>query len=223
MRAAEFTAADVLQGIERGEFMTRFTLVCGLGRAPISLRAGGVHNISNALAAAAAAAAAGASLDDIVLGLAGFRSVSGRLQLKPGAGGSWIIDDSYNANPSSVRAGLEVLKSLAGPTWLVLGDMAELGAHSIDSHSDAGIQARDNGVARLFALGPQSKLAAESFGKHAEWFTDVESLIERLRSELSAGVTVLIKGSRINRLERVVHALALDATRDDAPAHVNAN
>jgi UDP-N-acetylmuramoyl-tripeptide--D-alanyl-D-alanine ligase len=94
------------------------------------LKAGGGHNISNALGAAAAASAAGASLDDIVAGLSDFRAVSGRLQLKPGLRGSWIIDDSYNANPSSVRAGLDVLRSVPGNTWLVLADMAELGGHS---------------------------------------------------------------------------------------------
>ena len=95
----------------------RHPLHPGLARwasAPIMLKAGGAHNIGNALAAAAAASAAGASLEDIALGLADFRAVAGRLQLKAGARGSWIIDDSYNANPSSVRAGLEVLRSLTG-------------------------------------------------------------------------------------------------------------
>jgi UDP-N-acetylmuramoyl-tripeptide--D-alanyl-D-alanine ligase len=86
--------------------------------------------------------------------------------------------------------------------------MAELGAHSVDSHADVGVQARDAGVTRLFALGAQSRLAAESFGPGAEWFADADSLTARLRAELSAGVTVLIKGSRINRLERVVQALS---------------
>ena len=108
-------------------FATRFTLECPLGARAVTLQAGGAHNIANALAAAAAAAAAGASLEDIAAGLADFRAVAGRLQLKAGLRDSWIIDDSYNANPSSVRAGLEVLRSLPGATWLVLGDMAELG------------------------------------------------------------------------------------------------
>jgi UDP-N-acetylmuramoyl-tripeptide--D-alanyl-D-alanine ligase len=205
--AADFTALEPLQTIEQGEFVTRFTLKCPLGERAITLRAGGSHNIVNALAAAAAAGAAGATLADIAAGLADFRPVAGRLQLKSGPQGSWIIDDSYNANPSSVRAGLEVLRSLRGPTWLVLGDMAELGAHTLDSHADVGVQARDCGVARLFAMGPQSSRAVEAFGKGAEWFPDTETLIRRLQAELAAGVTVLIKGSRINRLERVVHAL----------------
>jgi UDP-N-acetylmuramoyl-tripeptide--D-alanyl-D-alanine ligase len=205
--AADFSAKNIFQGIERGEFATRFTLVCPLGERAVMLKAGGAHNIGNALAAAAAASAAGASLEDIASGLADFRAVSGRLQLKAGARGSWIIDDSYNANPSSVRAGLEVLRSLTGTTWLVLGDMAELGESSQDSHAHIGTYAHDCGVKRLFAVGPLSSRAVETFGPGAEWFADTDSLTRRLQAEISPGVTVLIKGSRINRLERVVQAL----------------
>src|ERR1700685_781171 len=204
---ADFAAKNSLQAIERGEFVTRFTLECPLGRQSITLKAGGAHNIGNALAAAAAAAAAGASLEQIALGLADFRAVAGRLQLKPGARDSWIIDDSYNANPSSVRAGLEVLRSLGGWTGLVLGDMAELGEFAEDSHAHMGAYARDCGIKRLFAVGAQSSRAVETFGSGAEWFADAESLTRRLQAELAPGVTVLIKGSRINRLERVVQAL----------------
>ncbi|HEX4152954.1 MAG TPA: UDP-N-acetylmuramoyl-tripeptide--D-alanyl-D-alanine ligase [Steroidobacteraceae bacterium] len=205
--AAEFTALSPAQEIDRGEFVTRFTLDCPLGERAIVLKAGGAHNISNALGAAAAASAAGASLEDIAAGLGDFRAVAGRLQLKPGLKGSWIIDDSYNANPSSVRAGLDVLKAVAGDTWLVLGDMAELGAHTEQSHADLGSYARRCGVKRLFAFGPQSSRAAETFGSGAEWFPDAESLMRRLQAQIAPGVTVLVKGSRVNRLERVVQAL----------------
>ena len=205
---ADFTAVNAVQRIERGEFVTRFTLRCPLGERPIVLKAGGAHNIANALGAAAAAASAGASLDDIAAGLADFRAVAGRLQLKPGLRDSWIIDDSYNANPSSVRAGLDVLRAVSGNTWLVLADMAELGAHAADSHADLGRYARECGVKRLFALGPQSSRAAETFGSGAEWFQDADSLIRRLQAQIAPGVTMLVKGSRINRLERVVQALS---------------
>ena len=205
--AADFAALDAVQAIERGEFVTRFTLRCPLGERAIVLKAGGAHNISNSLGAAAAAAAAGASLDDIAAGLQDFRPVSGRLQLKAGLRGSWIIDDSYNANPSSVRAGLDVLRSVSGNTWLVLADMAELGGHTADSHAELGRYARDCGVKRLFAFGPESSRAAETFGSGAEWFLDADSLIRRLQAEIASGVTVLVKGSRVNRLERVVQAL----------------
>jgi UDP-N-acetylmuramoyl-tripeptide--D-alanyl-D-alanine ligase len=204
---ADFMAKNSLQSIERGEFATRFTLECPLGQTSVILKAGGAHNIGNALGAAAAASAAGASLEEIALGLASFRAVAGRLQLKAGARDSWIIDDSYNANPSSVRAGLEVLRSLPGATWLVLGDMAELGEFAENSHAHMGAYARDCGIKRLFALGPQSSRAVETFGSGAEWFPDADSLTRRLQAELVPGVTVLIKGSRVNRLERVVQAL----------------
>jgi len=209
---ADFTAENPQQAVERGEFATRFTLASPLGRAPILLKAGGAHNIVNALAAAAAAAAAGASLAEIVAGLADFRAVAGRLQLKAGLHGSWIIDDSYNANPSSVRAGLEVLRGLTGVKWLVLGDMAELGESSHDSHAHLGPYARDCGVTRLFAHGPLSSRAVETFGAGGEWFADTDSLTRRLQAEIAPGVTLLIKGSRINRLERVVQALTLGAS-----------
>jgi UDP-N-acetylmuramoyl-tripeptide--D-alanyl-D-alanine ligase len=205
--SADFTAHDSKQSIERGEFLSRFTLRCPSGQHPITLKAGGAHNIGNALAVAAAASAAGASLEEIAQGLADFRAVAGRLQLKAGARDSWIIDDSYNANPSSVRAGLEVLRSLPGATWLVLGDMAELGEFAEDSHAHMGAYARDCGIKRLFALGPQSSRAVETFGSGAEWFADADSLTRRLQAEIAPGVTVLVKGSRINRLERVVQAL----------------
>jgi UDP-N-acetylmuramoyl-tripeptide--D-alanyl-D-alanine ligase len=204
---ADFAAENPQQAVERGEFATRFTLASPLGKAPVLLKTGGAHNIVNALAAAAAAAAAGASLAEIAAGLGDFRAVAGRLQLKAGLHGSSIIDDSYNANPSSVRAGLEVLRNLSGVKWLVLGDMAELGESSQDSHAHIGGYARDCGVTRLFAHGPLSSRAVETFGAGGEWFADTDSLARRLRAEIAPGVTVLIKGSRVNRLERVVQQL----------------
>ena len=201
-----------MQGVQNGEFETRFTLMCPLGERQVILKAGGAHNIANALAAAAAASAAGASLEDIALGLGDSRAVAGRLQLKAGIRDSWIIDDSYNANPSSVRAGLDVLRSLDGVRWLVLADMAELGEHTSESHAEMGQFARECGVERLFAFGRESTHAVETFGKGGEWFADIESLMKRVQSELAPGVTVLIKGSRVNRLERVVQALTTGAT-----------
>jgi UDP-N-acetylmuramoyl-tripeptide--D-alanyl-D-alanine ligase len=209
--SADFTAENALQGVERGEFATRFTLASPLGRAHVELKAGGAHNIMNALAAAAAAAAAGASLEAIAAGLGRFRPVAGRLQLKAGRNGSAIIDDSYNANPSSVRAGLDVLRNLSGEKWLVLGDMAELGEGSLDSHAQLGPYARDCGVTRLFAHGPLSARAAAAFGAGGECFSDSDSLMRRLAAEIAPGVTVLIKGSRINRLERVVQHITGEA------------
>jgi UDP-N-acetylmuramoyl-tripeptide--D-alanyl-D-alanine ligase len=205
--SADFRAVDWQVGIAAGEFLTRFTLHCPLGELRIRLHAGGAHNLINALGSAAAASAAGATLAEIGAGLEDFRAVAGRLQLKPGSRGSSIIDDSYNANPSSVRAGLDVLGSLPGRKWLVFGDMGELGGHAASSHSEVGAYARRCGVERLFALGTLTPGTVASFGVGGEWFADAESMVRRLEAELAAGVTVLVKGSRVNRLERVVAAL----------------
>jgi UDP-N-acetylmuramoyl-tripeptide--D-alanyl-D-alanine ligase len=143
-----------------------------------------------------------------VRGLESVRAVRGRLDLKTAGNGAAIIDDSYNANPSSARAAIDVLAEVASAGWLVLGDMAELGEHAIPSHADIGRYARAKGVARLYAVGEVTRHAVEAFGRGAEWFPDIDSLVERLRRELPADGTVLVKGSRVNRLERVVEALA---------------
>ena len=216
---ADFAASGISHGIEDGEFLTHFALTTPAGAAAVTLYAGGAHNVLNALAAAAAASAAGATLDDIVTGLGRFRPVGGRLQLKPGLRGGWIIDDSYNANPSSVRAGLDVLRTLPQPTWVVLGEMAELGAAGAAAHADIGAHARACGAARLFCVGATTPLAVAAFGPGAEWFADVESLIARVRAELPAAATILVKGSRVNRLERAVAALARGTPETAAGVH----
>ena len=211
---ADFRATDIESSLTPEGFLTRFQLSCPQGRTAIDLRIGGRHNVSNALAAAASAASAGASLEHIAAGLASVRSVSGRLQLKQAACGAWILDDSYNANPSSVRAGLDVLGSLSGRRWLVLGEMAELGEFASEAHLAIGALAREHGIERLYAVGPLAALAVERFGVGAQWFPDTNDLSEALLGELgprAADVLVLVKGSRVNRLERVVAALVAGA------------
>jgi UDP-N-acetylmuramoyl-tripeptide--D-alanyl-D-alanine ligase len=205
-KPADFTATDVNTTVGADGFLTRFNLVCPLGRVAIELQVGGHHNIANALAAAAAAIAAGAKLEHVGTGLGAVRSVPGRLQFKLTANGAWLIDDSYNANPSSVRAGIEVLAGLDGRKWLVLGDMAELGDFAESSHSDIGVFARQHGIERLFATGSLAALAVESFGQGGQWFAEANALAEALHAA-PADVRMLIKGSRVNRLERVVEAL----------------
>jgi UDP-N-acetylmuramoyl-tripeptide--D-alanyl-D-alanine ligase len=167
----------------------------------------GKHNGANALGAAAAAIAAGASADDIRLGLESAKPVSGRLELKRGLGGAAIIDDTYNANPNSLKAGLEVLSGEDAQRWLVLGDMAELGSDAPRYHEEAGQMARELGVDRLYTVGTLSRLAAESFGEDAVHFDSQDGLIDALRSELNGDATVLVKGSRSMGMERVVAAL----------------
>ncbi|MGH8220717.1 MAG: UDP-N-acetylmuramoyl-tripeptide--D-alanyl-D-alanine ligase [Steroidobacteraceae bacterium] len=213
---ADFTARDVRADIAAGQFRTRFTLECVHGRTAIELKLAGRHNIVNALGAAAAASAAGASLEHVCAGLSSMRAVQGRLQLKRARCGAWLIDDSYNANPSSMRAGIDVLGELEGPKWLVLGDMGELGEFARASHAQIGAYARERGVERLYAMGELAQLAVESFGAGAEWYPDAEALARALDAALAREASVLIKGSRVNRLERVVAALAAEAPGEAA-------
>lgn len=205
---ADFTATDVRADIGANGFVTRFTLVSPLGRAPIELQLAGRHNVINALGAAAAASAAGVGLDHIVKGLAAVQPVKGRLQLKKTRHGALLIDDSYNANPSSVHAGIEVLAQLeGGRKWLVFGQMGELGNFSVDAHTEIGDFAREHGIERLFAVGKDAQHTVRSFGAGAEWFEDTTALSKSVDALLTPDVRLLVKGSRSNRLERVVEAL----------------
>jgi UDP-N-acetylmuramoyl-tripeptide--D-alanyl-D-alanine ligase len=154
---AEVRASAIHGRIEAGAFVTVFTLGIAGEQARVRLALAGRHNVLNALGAAAAAHAAGCALPAIVAGLERTQAVAGRLQLKPGPRGSWLIDDSYNANPSSVRAGIDVLCSLPGEHWLVLGEMAELGNLSESSHIGVGDYARRAGITRLFAMGDAAR------------------------------------------------------------------
>ena len=178
------------------------------GGVDLDLALPGAHNAFNAGAAAAAALAAGVSLDAIRTGLAAVRPAKGRLESKRGPRGAEIIDDTYNANPASLRAGLRVLGAKPAPRWLVLGDMAELGPEGASLHAEAGRHARCHGVDRLMAVGELSVEAARAFGDGATHFAGRAALIERLRDELPDGATVLVKGSRSMAMERVVEAIA---------------
>ncbi|HTQ35593.1 MAG TPA: UDP-N-acetylmuramoyl-tripeptide--D-alanyl-D-alanine ligase [Steroidobacteraceae bacterium] len=201
---ADFRATDIAGELADEGFRTTCTLVAPQGRRALRLNTGGHHNVRNSLAAAAAAVAAGASLDDVAAGLAAMQPVGGRLRPARTLQGARLIDDSYNANPSSMKAGIDVLAQLAGETWLVMGDMGELGAAARGSHVEIGGYARAHGVRRLFATGELSRLAVEAFGPGASWHADTAALAAAVASELTPAVTLLVKGSRFNRLERVV-------------------
>lgn len=209
--AADFAAREVRTSVGPEGFSTQFRLDAPGGSATIRLKLGGAHNVANALAAAAAAGSCGASLEQIAAGLATVHAVPGRLQFKHAAGGAWLIDDSYNANPNSMRAAIEVLASLGGRRWLVLGDMAELGDYAPAAHTDIGEFARSHGIERLYATGPLMARAVESFGAGAQWFADPPALATAVAHALGgagAEVRILIKGSRFNRLERIADALS---------------
>jgi UDP-N-acetylmuramoyl-tripeptide--D-alanyl-D-alanine ligase len=176
------------------------------GEAHATLAIPGLHNVRNALAAAACAHAAGVDARTIARGLDAFRPYLGRMQAKPARGGATVIDDSYNANPDSVRAAIDVLAACPAPTVLVLGDMGEVGEHGPAFHREVGGYARDRGIGALYALGEASRAAADAFGARARHFDSVEALLRGL----PRAATVLVKGSRFMRMERVVAALTAD-------------
>lgn len=191
---------------------TRFTLATREHAWPVALPLAGRHNAELAAAAAAIALIAGLDPDRIRRGLEAVQPVSGRLKVLTGIAGSTLYDDSYNANPASVLAAAETLSSGKGEAWLVLGDMGELGGDSAALHREVGESLPSRGIARLFATGPLSRHTVEAFGEGGAWFESVDALIEALSRQLRAadGASVLVKGSRAMRMERVVQALAPD-------------
>jgi len=184
------------------------TLSTAQGNLDVALQVPGAHNVRNALAAAAAALAAGVALPVVGAGLAAFAGVRGRLQIRPTPEGALLIDDTYNANPDSVRAAVDVLAATPGRKVLVLGDMGEIGEQTGQFHDEVGGYAKSQGVDLLFGLGGQSELAVRNFGSGGRHFASVEALVAALRQELGAGCAVLVKGSRFMRMERVADALA---------------
>ncbi len=204
---AEFRAEDVRQSLDADGPLLEFRLVTPDGTAEAQVRLPGRHNVMNALAAAATTWAGGWSLDEIIGGLAAVKGVSGRMSLKKAPGGALLIDDTYNANPSALQAAIEYATALPGETWLVLGDMRELGEESTAMHAAAGEFARKHGVQRLYALGSEACAAAEAFGD-GRCFDDLDALAHALAGDLPAGVNLLVKGSRSMRLEQLVERLA---------------
>ena len=202
------SGADVrADEISLAQGRTGFRLTLAGATYPVSLRLSGMHNVQNACAAAAVASALGISPDNIVAGLESVQAVDGRLQPLKGLGGAVLFDDSYNANPVSVIAAAEFLASLPGKSWLVLGDMFELGDGEQQIHHDVGKAVRDAGIDRLFALGELSQHTAEGFGEHGVWFASLDKLTTLVAADLGDDVNVLVKGSRGMRMERVVDAL----------------
>lgn len=177
------------------------------GIAEVNLQVPGVHNIYNALAAAAAAAALGIKKEWIASGLEGFQGVQGRMQKKPGLHHAVLIDDTYNANPESVRAALNVLTAIPGKKILILGDMGELGKSAVDLHRTIGRDARKAGLDQLLTLGELSAYATEEFGQGAQHFNALDELLNAAEYLLADDVTLLIKGSRFMQMERVVKQL----------------
>jgi len=180
------------------------------GDVAFELHAAGRHNLRNALAAIACTTAAGAPLAAIAQGLSAFRPVKGRsrtLLLRHRGRAITLVDDTYNANPDSVRAVIDVLAELPGPRLLVLGDMGEVGDQGPAFHAEVGAYARERGIERLLAHGPQAIHAAMAFGG-GRHFDDMAALTDAVRTHLSQCASIAVKGSRFMRMERVVDALS---------------
>ncbi len=178
-------------------------------RFTVRLSAAGEHNVRNALAAIACACAAGIDVDAIRRGLESFAPVNGRLQRKTAQCGALVIDDTYNANPDSVRAAIDVLAQIQTPRMLVLGDMAEVGDQGPQFHREVGTYAKARGIDQLLTLGELAHHSTEAFGAGAKHFNDIDAVRQAVDAGVTADTTVLVKGSRFMKMERVVqHLLA---------------
>ncbi len=200
-------AADVQASYQERAGDCMVNLRTPAGEVDFVLPVMGVHNVRNALAASAAAYALGVSNAYIATGLAGFSAVKGRLQNKMAIHGARLIDDTYNANPDSMKAAIDVLANQTGEKILVLGDMGELGADAARLHREVGQYAKTKGLKQLYCLGELSLEMVQGFGVGAGHFDDAAALAEAIKPKLSAQVTVLVKGSRFMKMERVIDLL----------------
>jgi UDP-N-acetylmuramoyl-tripeptide--D-alanyl-D-alanine ligase len=205
------SATAAVSGIwQSRDFGSALTLKLPDATLDIALKVPGEHNVRNALAAATAAFALDVAYSSIVAGLEAYSGIKGRLVRTPALHGSTFIDDTYNANPDSVKAALAVLATQPGKKILVLGDMGELGAEAPAMHAQIGLAARAAGVDRMFALGELSRESVRAFGKGAMHFERIQELLADLENELDVDTTVLVKGSRFMQMERVVQSFRED-------------
>lgn len=187
-----------------------------IGEIAFDLPSPGLHNVRNALAASTVALAMGASLAAVAHGLAHFSGAKGRLQTKTGVHGATVIDDSYNANPASVKAAIDVLAAHPGNRLLVLGDMGELGEDAASMHAEIGHYALQAGITALYALGELSRHTVSAFGQGARHYDNPQSLAAALVEVMGADTVVLVKGSRFMQMERVVARITNDNTPGEA-------
>ncbi|MDH5301917.1 MAG: UDP-N-acetylmuramoyl-tripeptide--D-alanyl-D-alanine ligase [Gammaproteobacteria bacterium] len=200
---ADVRAVDISQGRDG----SMFTLLIGEEQLQVHLSLFGEHNVRNALAAAAVGYVLDVPLEEIKLALEAFDAVSGRLKLCSLASGASLLDDTYNANPDSFKAGINSLVAFAGRHVLVMGDMAEVGSGVEEAHREIGRFARTHGVEHLLSVGKYAALAAEGFGTGGQSFASQEELVKALGALLAPDVTILVKGSRSSRMERIVQSL----------------
>jgi len=201
------SANDMTMQVVENRFQTRFNLHTKDEKIPVCLQLAGFHNIKNALAAAAACLALEIPLAQIKQGLEALQPVAGRLQPLISRFGNLVINDSYNANPSSLQVALEVLTQCAGEKIVCLGAFGELGDDSVALHQQMGKSIKSAGVSRLFAVGENARFSVESFGTGAVFFPNQQELIAALNQQLTGTETLLIKGSRAQQMENVAARL----------------
>ena len=201
--SADVRATDIVSGVHQSQFQLRLPDE----QVEVSLPLPGIHNVRNACAAAAVAFALGITADTIRDALEGVSPIGGRLQPLRGTNSATLFDDSYNANPLSVIAAAEFLSQLSGESWLVLGDMKELGDNAAELHRELGEKLSAIGIDRLCAIGDLTRHTVEGFGEHANWYGGMDALLDDLTKKLNSSVNVLVKGSRSMHMERVVDAL----------------
>jgi UDP-N-acetylmuramoyl-tripeptide--D-alanyl-D-alanine ligase len=199
--------ADVSCTFQVNDFGSDLSITACGKQFQVTLSAAGVHNVRNALAATACTLAIGVPEDAIKRGLEAFAPVSGRLQRKTAKSGALVIDDTYNANPDSVRAAIDVLSRTNAPRVLVLGDMGEVGDEGPQFHVEIGNYAREQGIEHLLTLGELARHASAAFGAGARHFDDIGSINQAAEALVSTGSTTLVKGSRFMKMERVVQHL----------------
>ncbi len=178
-----------------------------LGEFDVKLNLLGLHNIANALAATAAAIACDIPLYSITKGLEKVSSIAGRLEIKNGVYGCRIIDDTYNANPTSLKAAINVLKGFPGKHFCALGDMGELGKNAVEIHGKSGELLKSAGIDKLFTIGELASESSKKFGKNAINFNEFDSMSTHIKEELDGDSTLLIKGSRYMHMEKLVNKL----------------
>jgi UDP-N-acetylmuramoyl-tripeptide--D-alanyl-D-alanine ligase len=189
------------------KFKTEFVLQYHSLSESVCLALAGRHNVSNALAAAAVALSLGVDLKKVAAGLAKVQPVNGRLKPGSGLNGVRVIDDTYNASPSSLAAAIEVLIDCEGERWLVMGDMGELGDDSLALHYSVGELAKEKAVDKLFAVGPQMQQAVKAFGHGAKHFANQADMVDYLCQNVHSGIVMLVKGSRAQYMENIVNGL----------------
>ncbi|MEN3363488.1 MAG: UDP-N-acetylmuramoyl-tripeptide--D-alanyl-D-alanine ligase [Burkholderiales bacterium] len=207
--------ADVTCTYSANDFGSDLSITAGTRKFNVKLAAAGEHNVRNALAATACALAIGIPEDAVVRGLEAFAPVNGRLQRKTARNGALMIDDTYNANPDSMRAAIDVLSNAPAPRVLVIGDMGEVGNEGPQFHGEVGAYARDRGIEHLLTLGELAVHASNAFGPSARHFDDIGSIKQAVDALVTSDTTVLVKGSRFMKMERVVQHLMNPATPEN--------